>query len=131
MASTTTVTLPTITATIAPTTIAATHIDNRFQALSVKLAAKAGATGDLLKGTLMGKVTASDDYAEYDDGLSNGVEVAVGVLAYPVSEADHITGGKLVGLYVKGQFLVDKLTGDDANGLADLGTVKGNVLTMV
>lgn len=91
------------------------------------------------KGLVVGKVTASGLYAAYNDGLSNGVEVAKGILLYTivvdasnnVSFADGSLGGggKAAPIAVPGQGCLWKsadLAGMDAAGLADL---QGSILS--
>lgn len=82
---------------------------------------------DLAAGTALGKVTASGKYVAYDDdGTDDGRRVCVGILAEP---CDASGGDKLAGMYTKGTFYYDQLTGMDANAVADLnGRLVGNEL---
>lgn len=74
--------------------------------------------GILPAGTVVGRVTSSGKFAEYDDGNSPaGVGVAVGVLreTIDVSESD-VLGNIIFGGVLK----YSKLVGIDANAIADL-----------
>lgn len=73
--------------------------------------------GVLPSGTVVGRITASEKYGEYDNTLMDGRETAVGVLrhAVDVSEGD-ILGNIIVG----GDLKHDQLVGLDANAVADL-----------
>lgn len=87
----------------------------------------------LAKGTVMGRVTATNKWSAYNDALSTGVEVARGILMYSIvtdasgnvfygtSAVSEQGPGELTApIYINGDFFVADLTGLDANGLADL-----------
>lgn len=87
--------------------------------------------GTIREGTVLGKVTATGYYREYDDADgSPGQGVAVGVLRYPVRLRDPFgntlaAGQKVFGEMVVGGTLNSSLLRGvggalDANGLADL-----------
>lgn len=71
-------------------------------------------------GQVVGKVTASDKYAAYNNAASDGTEVAVGVLyaGLPTSEEDR----KGVIIVRLSEVSEEMLTGLDANGKTDLTT---------
>ncbi len=76
----------------------------------------------LRKGLVLGKVTASGKYEEYDDGASDGTEVAACILTDQVNLLDE--EGSAVDSFATGMVhgVADesKLHGIDANGKADL-----------
>lgn len=78
----------------------------------------AAAAGALKAGTVLGKITASGKYAAYNNGASDGTEVAAGVLyaAAPDLTADQSAVLIARDAEVDGALL----TGLDANGTADL-----------
>ena len=80
------------------------------------ITAKSG-EGVLEKGTLLGLETATGKYVPYTDGEADGSEVAVGILA---DEVDTSVTDQLVAMYIRGAFVLSKLTGYDAAALADL-----------
>ena len=94
--------------------------DTGHESLSVILAQDALAAADIAAGTVLGKVTATGFYAEYDDGNADGTEVARVILKTPVSKADRIAGDIDVAVYYRGAFRKDQLVGMDAAGLVDL-----------
>lgn len=73
-------------------------------------------------GQVLGKVTASGRYAPYNDGNSDGTEVARAVL-----EADTMVtasdSSSAISMIVGGDLLKDLLIGLDAAGIVDLGGV--------
>ena len=73
---------------------------------------------NLAAGTVLGKITASGKYAAYSNAASDGTEVAAGILF----EAVNATGGDKKGVMIARHAEVngDELTGNDANGTADL-----------
>lgn len=73
--------------------------------------------GVLAKGTVLGIETASEKYVAYDDGAADGSQVAKAILA---DKVDATSDDQLVAVYIRGAFLVSKLTGYDANALTDL-----------
>jgi hypothetical protein len=78
----------------------------------------AAAAAALVPGTLVGKITASGKYAAYNNGASDGTEVAAGVLyaAAPDSAADQ----KAVIIARDAEVMASALTGSDTAGVADL-----------
>lgn len=88
--------------------------------------------GLLRSGLILGKVTATGVYKEYDDGDSDGTEVATGILLHPVylrnplTKAAFASGTKVFGEMVVGNAIVDGSGIDgsdgnlDANGRTDL-----------
>ena len=81
--------------------------------------------GEIAKGTVLGIDTTSGKYAKYTDGQSDGTEVAKAIAA---DEVDATSGDKLVAAYIRGAFVVSKLTGYDAAALTDLnGRLIGKV----
>lgn len=74
-------------------------------------------TGDLAAGTVLGKITASGKYVAYNDGASNGSEVAVGIL---VNDVDASSEDKLGSMQVFGVVRESRLTGLNANAKTDL-----------
>lgn len=79
---------------------------------------------DLRSGLVMGQVTASKLWKEYDDGDSDGTEVAKGVLLHPLRLLDPF-GGALTGLIVAAVVIGARvreslLLGLDAAGETDL-----------
>ena len=73
--------------------------------------------GVLEKGTLLGIETITGKYVAYDDTAIDGSAVAVAIVA---DKIDATSSDQLVAAYIRGQFVVSKLTGYDANALADL-----------
>ncbi len=92
----------------------------------------------LAKGTVLGRITASDLWAAYNDALSTGVEVARAILGHDVATDAgglHYYGAQASSeygeahlhawAYISGDFAVADLVGLDANGLADM---KGSLI---
>lgn len=78
----------------------------------------AAAAGAMDAGTVLGKITASGKYAAYDNGASDGTEVAAGVLY--AKAPDMAADQKAVAIVRNAELLGAALTGNDANGVADL-----------
>lgn len=87
----------------------------------------------IAKGTILGRVTATNKWEAYNDGAATGVEVARGIAMYDIvtdSNGDVYFGtsavseqgnvSKTAPIYVSGDFMCSELTGLDANGIADL-----------
>ena len=90
----------------------------------INVTVKAG-EGEIEKGTLLGIETATEKYVKYDDGAADGSEVAKAIIA---DKVDATSKDQLVAAYIRGAFVVSKLTGYDAAGLADLnGRLIGKV----
>lgn len=87
----------------------------------------------IAKGTILGRVTATNKWEAYDDGAATGVQVARGIAMYSIvtdssgnvyygtSAASEQGNSDLTApIYVSGDFLVAELTGLDAAGIVDL-----------
>ena len=88
-------------------------------------------TGEHVKGTVMGIVTATGLWAPYDDSAGDGTEVAKGILAdtYDIQATQADLRHQAV-VYIHGSFVEANLTGLDANGKTDLaGRSVGSVFT--
>lgn len=83
---------------------------------------------DRKAGLVLGRITASGYYSEYNDANSDGTQTAVGVLADDVLVEDVTTtspsgaasGTALARMFTGGELYYDKLTGIDAAGITDL-----------
>lgn len=87
------------------------------------------AAGEQLpSGQVVGRRTADGKYVAYDDGNTDGSEVAVGVLRFHIERPDGSAGDTL-GEIVFGQadLKLDQLTGLDAAAVTDLGGVSDTV----
>ena len=73
--------------------------------------------GVLVRGTVLGKVTASGKYKAYNNGASTGEEQARGLL---VADVDATSEDVVAEMYVTGEFNATAVTGEDAAGIADL-----------
>lgn len=82
---------------------------------SVTIAAAAAA---LTVGTVVGKITASGKYVAYDNGASDGSEVAAGVLYAAVADSAADQSGVIIAR--DAEVNASRLTGSDTPGLADL-----------
>jgi len=102
-------------------------LSDHYACINVVIASTArdGTSTTLRKGLVMGKITASGKYAEYDDGASDGTETAVGILLEDVNLLDENgTARDAAGvLVVHGIVDNSKLYGIDANGRADMSQV--------
>ena len=81
----------------------------------------------LRPGLVLGKVTASDRYKEYDNGNSDGTETAAAILAQGVDLLDPLGNAKTehpagVKVLLKGHIDTAFLIGIDAAGKAELRT---------
>jgi len=94
--------------------------DTGHESVSVVVAQDAAAAADMEAGTVLGRITATGEYAPYDDTAGDGTEVARGILKTPISQDDLIAGTNDAAMYYRGAFLTDKLVGMDAAGLVDL-----------
>lgn len=81
----------------------------------------AASSGDMVAGTLLGKVTASGEYAPYNDGAADGTETAAAILY--ASVADSASVQSAVGVARHAEVIGSMLTGNDANGTADLAAL--------
>ncbi len=77
------------------------------------------AAGNLAAGTVLGRITASGKYTAYNNGATNGSEVAVGILRTHVDASG--AADKLAEIIFAGVLKNDQLTGLDANAISDLG----------
>lgn len=73
--------------------------------------------GEVAKGTILGIETSSEKYVKYVNGGSGGEEVAKAIIA---DEVDATSGDQLVAAYIRGAFVVSKLTGVGASTVGDL-----------
>lgn len=78
----------------------------------------AAAAGAMVPGTVVGKITASGKYAEYNNGHSDGTEVAAGIVY--ASVADSAADQKAVIIARSAEVNKNLLTGIDTAGVADL-----------
>lgn len=78
----------------------------------------AAAAGAMVDGTVLGKITASGKYVAYAAGAADGTEVAAGILIGNV--ADTAADQNAVAIVRDAEVVTTSLTGDDADGLADL-----------
>ncbi len=76
---------------------------------------------NLVAGTVVGKVTASGKYKNYDDGAADGSEVAAGVLYADVDASAADTAGVILARLA--EVNNNLLTGSDANGVTDLAAL--------
>jgi head decoration protein D len=126
-----------------PTAAAVTFTGKRLEpAIAPKLAvedavAMKHGVQNLVKGTVLGIVTATGLYAAYSDIASDGTAIAKAILMYDTqvdasglctfsdtsAQAGNEFGAKTptAPVYISGFFLSADLTGLDANGAADLG----------
>ena len=74
-------------------------------------------SGQLVKGTVLGKVTASGKYAPYSNANSDGTETAKLILAEDPDDATSADVNSVA--YESGEFNEDALTGYDANAGVD------------
>jgi hypothetical protein len=72
----------------------------------------------MVAGTLVGRITATGEYAAYNDAASDGTEVARGILYTNV--ADSTADQKAVIIARDAEVIGSELTGSNANGVADL-----------
>ena len=81
----------------------------------------AAAAPAMVAGTVLGKITASGKYTAYSNAASDGTEVAAGVLLYNV--ANSAADQKAVVIARDAEVQGSVLTGNDANGTADLAAI--------
>jgi hypothetical protein len=91
---------------------------NSFRSRDVKTVTVSGAD-KWLSGTVLGKITATGKFVEYDEaGADDGRRVAAGILW---NELDPVAGDIEATVLVRDAEVIEaKLTGIDANGVADL-----------
>lgn len=86
--------------------------------------------GLLRSGLVLGKVTATSDYQEYDDADADGTQTATGILYHAVRLRDPFGNAPAAGQKVFGEMVVagkvdsSKLIGLDAAGLVELQALK-------
>lgn len=91
-------------------------------------------TTTLRKGVVMGIVTATGRYKEYDDGDSDGTQVARGILMQEIDlldsqgNAQHAEGSMLIFGRVDNNAIYFDAAGDAANGRTDMTTPTNDVL---
>jgi hypothetical protein len=86
-----------------------------FPRVTVPVTIKSGA-GEVAVGTVLGKVTASGEYAPYDGDANDGTETAKLILKDAV---DATSEAVLTNAYVTGVFNANALTGLDAAARVD------------
>lgn len=77
----------------------------------------ASGQGNIIKGRVLGKITASGKYGPYDNAAVDGRETAVCIAAEGV---DATSGDQLCQVVFSGAVYENKLTGIDAPGKTDL-----------
>jgi hypothetical protein len=79
----------------------------------------------LRKGLVLGKITASGKFAQYDSGASDGTETAYGILADEVKvvDEDGSAADAFATVMVHGKVDESKLIGIDAAAKADLDQI--------
>lgn len=82
----------------------------------------ASGEGALVPGTVLGKVTASGKYAAYDNAAADGTETAAGIL-YAAVDATSADADAVV-IVRHAEVDGSLLTGNDANGTADLAAIQ-------
>lgn len=85
----------------------------------------AGGQGILPIGTVLGRKTSDKKYYVYNNSLSNGTEVARGVLRRPI---DTRNGDQLANIVIQGILKNDLVSGADAAALVDLNARVDTVL---
>lgn len=83
--------------------------------------------GEVVAGTVLGRITDSGKYAPYNDNASDGTQVARGVLRLGVDTTTDCLGNLVLG----GVLRNSKLTGLNANAITDLGARQDTVLDVV
>jgi len=76
---------------------------------------------NLTVGTVLGKITASDTYAAYNDAAGDGTEVAAGIL-YDDTDAT-LADTDAVMIARMAEVASEDLTGSNANGVSDLAAL--------
>lgn len=97
------------------------------------------AEGTYVKGQVLGQITASGKFGDYDNGNSDGTEVAKVIMQYSctadssgnIAIANEASATrKTAPVYIRGYFYCEELTGLDTAAVADLGRlVRGVVAT--
>ena len=77
--------------------------------------------GALVPGTVLGKITATGEYAAYDNGAGDGTEVAAGVLYRGVPDSAADQGAVMIARHA--EVMESELTGINAAGKADLAAL--------
>lgn len=85
----------------------------------------AAGQGILPIGTVLGRKTSDKKYYVYNNGASNGVEVARGVLRRPV---DTSKGDQLANIVIQGILKNNLVSGADSAALVDLNARQDTVL---
>jgi hypothetical protein len=80
-------------------------------------------SGDLAAGTVLGKITVGGKYTVYDDAVDpvDGTETAAGILYAAVANSASDQTGVVIVRHAEVDG--DMLTGNDANGTADLAAL--------
>lgn len=88
---------------------------------SRKTVTLAADNGKLDAGTVLGIVTASDEYAPYDSEATDGTETAMAVLWATTDTDDGAVEAVVIAR--DAEVIESELTGSDADGIADLASV--------
>ncbi len=94
-------------------------------AVTIDSTARDGESTMLAKGLVLGRVTATGKYKEYDDAAADGTETAAGTLDDEVNLLDE-TGSAAdsqATMLIHGYVDESKLTGIDAAGKSDLAQI--------
>lgn len=97
----------------------------RFTQKGVTLA---GGQGILPMGTVLGRVTSTKKWKVYDNGASDGTEVARGVLRRAVDTGSAGAPDQLGNLVISGILKLEYVSGADSNALTDLNARSDSVL---
>lgn len=88
----------------------------------------AAGQGILPAGTVLGRISATKLYVVYDNGGSDGEQVARGVLRQGVDTGTDEAGTTVQGnILVSGLLVNSKVSGADSNALTDLGATVDSV----
>jgi hypothetical protein len=99
-------------------TVATASLDNFFAGSHPPITIPVTiAAGDLVRGTVLGRVTASGAYIAYDADAVDGSAVPRAILG---EDCDATGGAEKSFAYVHGEFREDALTGIDAAGILAL-----------
>lgn len=88
----------------------------------------AGGQGILLAGTVLGRVTSTKKYKVYDNGASDGTEVARGVLRRAVDTGSAGAADQLANMVIAGILKLSMVSGADSAALTDLNARSDSVL---
>jgi hypothetical protein len=97
----------------------------RFTQIGVTIA---GGQGILPAGTVLGRQTVDKKYYVYNNGASNGIQTARGVLRCAVDTGAAGAADQQGNLVISGIVKLSKVSGADAGALTDLGATTDAVL---